>query len=41
MVTNDTKPVSAEPKTFNKAWDHPNSNSCAKWWEVIQDMVHD
>ena len=27
MVTNDTKPVPEEPKTFNKAWDHPNANS--------------
>ena len=35
IVTNDTKPIPEEPKTFNKAWDHPNKNSCKKWWEAI------
>ena len=35
MVTNYTKPVPEEPKTFNEAWDHLNANSCAKWQEAI------
>ena len=35
MVTSNTKPVPEEPKTFNKAWDHPDANSWAKWQEVI------
>ena len=35
MITNDTKSVSEEPKTLNEAWDHPNANSCAKWWQVF------
>ena len=35
MVTSDTKPVPEEPMTFNEAWDHPNTNSCVKQWEVI------
>ena len=36
MVTTDTKPVPEEPKTFTKAWNHPNVNSCTKWQEVIK-----
>ena len=35
MVTNNTKPVPEETKTFNKAWDHPNANSHTKWQEAI------
>ena len=35
MVTNDTKSVPEEHKTFNKAWDHPNENSHKKWQEMI------
>ena len=31
MATNDTTPVLEEPKTFSKASDHPNANSCAEW----------
>ena len=30
MITTDTKPVSEEPKNLVKAWNHPNSNPCAK-----------
>ena len=30
MVSKDTKPVPEEPKTFTKAWNHPNANSCKK-----------
>ena len=41
MVTNDTKPIPEEPKTFNKAWDHPNENSCKKWWEAIHKELAD
>ena len=28
MVTNNTRPLPEDPKTFNEAWDHPN-------WEAI------
>ena len=35
MVTNNTKPVPEEPKTFKKAWDHPNTNSHTKCQEAI------
>ena len=35
MVTNDTKPVSDKPKTFNEAWDQANEYSCKKWQEAI------
>ena len=28
IVTNNTKPAPEQCKTFNKAWDHPNTNSC-------------
>ena len=31
MVRTDTMPVPEEPTTFAKAWNHPNSNSHAKW----------
>ena len=34
LVTTNTKPVPEEPKTFTKAWNHPNPNSCAKWQEA-------
>ena len=27
MMTTDTKPVPEEPKTFTKAWNHPNASS--------------
>ena len=30
IVTKDTKPVSEEPKTFSKAWNHPNAGSHKK-----------
>ena len=36
MVTTDTKPIPEEPKTFTKAWNHPNANSQAKWQESIK-----
>ena len=26
MVSNDTKPVPEEPKTFNEGWNQPNKN---------------
>ena len=35
MATSCTKPVPEEPKTFAKAWNHPNVNPCAKWQEAI------
>ena len=35
MVTINTKPIPEEPKTFTKAWNHPNMNSCTKWLEAI------
>ena len=41
MVTTDTKPVTEEPKTFVKAWNHPNANSHAKWREVIKKEFAD
>ena len=36
MMTKDTKPVSEEPKTFTKAWNHPKANSSMKWQEAIK-----
>ena len=35
MATSDNKPEPEDPKTFNKAWDHPNAISHAKWHEAI------
>ena len=36
MVNTDTKLVPEEPKTFAKAWNHPNANSHATWQEAIK-----
>ena len=36
MVTTDTKPVPEESQIFTEAWNHPNTNSCKKWWEAIK-----
>ena len=35
MVTTDTMLVPEEPMTFAKAWNHPNTNSHAKWQEAL------
>ena len=41
LVIIDTKPVSEEPKTFTKAWNHPNAKSQAKWLEAIKKEFAD
>ena len=41
MVTTDTEPVPKEPKTFTKAWNHLNPNSCTKWQEEIKKEFAD
>ena len=36
MVTTNIEYIPKEPKTFIKAWNHPNPNSHAKWQEAIK-----